>query len=85
MEVHLSGDVDAESGWLMDFSDVKARGESVINELDHHYLNEIPGLENPTCENLCRWLWDRLKPVLPPLSKVVVRESPQSGAVYAGK
>ncbi len=51
---------------------------------DHHYLNEIPGLENPTSENIARWIWDRLKPTLPLLCRVVVRETCTAGASYDG-
>jgi 6-pyruvoyltetrahydropterin/6-carboxytetrahydropterin synthase len=53
--------------------------------LDHYYLNEIKGLENPTSEILARWIWDRLLPSLPQLTKVVVRETCTSGCIYEGK
>jgi 6-pyruvoyltetrahydropterin/6-carboxytetrahydropterin synthase len=85
IELQLSGDVDAHSGWIMDFADVKAAFQPTYDRLDHHYLNEIPGLENPTSENLARWIWDQLKPALPLLSKVTVHETCTSGSVYEGK
>lgn len=84
IELHVSGDVDGQSGWVMDFADVKAAFQPIYDRLDHHYLNEIPGLENPTSENLARWLWNETKPKLPLLSKIVVHETCTSGCVYAG-
>ena len=85
IELHLSGDVDAHSGWVMDFADVKSAFQPIYDQLDHHYLNEIAGLENPTSENLARWIWSASKPVLPLLSKVVVHETCTSGCVYKGE
>lgn len=84
LEVHISGDVDATMGWIMDFGDLKAAVNPVIAELDHYYLNEVHGLENPTSENLARWAWDRLSDTLP-LSAIVVRETCTSGCVYRGE
>ena len=84
IELHVSGEVDARSGWVMDFADVKAAFQPTFERLDHHYLNEVAGLENPTSENLSRWIWNELKPVLPQLSKIVVHETCTSGCVYQG-
>ena len=82
--VHVAGDVDPHSGWVIDFGDIKAAFQPLEEELDHHYLNEVPGLDNPTSENIAIWIWDRLAPALPGLSKVVVRETCTSGCVYEG-
>ena len=82
--VHVAGDVDPHSGWVIDFGDIKAAFQPLEEELDHHYLNEVPGLDNPTSENIAIWIWDRLAPALPGLSKVVVRETCTSGCVYKG-
>ena len=84
IELHLSGEVHEHSGWVMDFADVKAAFQPIYERLDHHYLNEIPGLENPTSENLARWVWREAKASLPSLAKVVVHETCTSGAVYEG-
>jgi 6-pyruvoyltetrahydropterin/6-carboxytetrahydropterin synthase len=85
VELHVRGPVDAHSGWVMDFADVKTAFKPFYDALDHHYLNEIPGLENPTSENLSRWIWRRVKPVLPGLCRVVVRETCTSGSTYHGE
>lgn len=83
-EVHVEGEVAADSGWVMDFADIRAACEPVRLELDHHYLNEVDGLENPTSEVLAQWIWGRLAPELPGLSCVVVRETCTSGCAYRG-
>jgi 6-pyruvoyltetrahydropterin/6-carboxytetrahydropterin synthase len=84
VELHVSGPVDEHLGWVMDFADVKAAFDPLYRQLDHHYLNDVPGLENPTSENLARWIWQELKPALPQLSAVVVHETCTSGARYTG-
>lgn len=85
IEVHVTGEVDEHSGWIMDFADLKRAFEPVHAQLDHHFLNEIDGLDNPTSENLARWIWERLIPELPGLSKIVVQETCTSGCVYCGQ
>jgi 6-pyruvoyltetrahydropterin/6-carboxytetrahydropterin synthase len=82
--VHVSGRLDVDLGWVMDFGDIKAAVQPVLDCLDHHYLNEVEGLENPTSERLAHWLWGRLLPVLPALTAVTVRETCTSGATYRG-
>ncbi len=84
IEVYLSGEVDATTGWIMDFSDLKEAFMPIYNRLDHHYLNDIDGLSNPTSENLAKWVWAKLKPELPALSQIVIRETCTSGCVYRG-
>ena len=68
-----AGEPDPQMGWVMDFADVKAAFAPLHGQLDHHYLNEIEGLENPTGEMLSRWIWQRLQPRLAGLDKVVVQ------------
>ena len=84
IEIHVSGPVDPKLGWVLDFADLKAAFQPVEDDIDHRCLNDIAGLENPTSENLARWIWHRLKPELPLLSQVVVRETCTSGCVYRG-
>ena len=84
VELHVSGEPGADTGWVIDFSEIKRAFQPVYNRLDHHYLNEVPGLENPTSENLARWIWEQTRPALPQLSKVVVHETCTSGCVYRG-
>jgi 6-pyruvoyltetrahydropterin/6-carboxytetrahydropterin synthase len=82
--VHVTGNVDPHLGWIMDFGDVKAAFKPLEHRLDHYYLNDIEGLENPTSEVLASWIWERLKPGLPELSAITVRETCTSGCTYRG-
>lgn len=84
VEVRVAGEVDEQRGYLVDYGEIKAACEPVRTALDHRYLNEIEGLENPTAENLARWIWRRLRPALPVLSAVIVRETCTSGCAYRG-
>jgi 6-pyruvoyltetrahydropterin/6-carboxytetrahydropterin synthase len=84
VSVYVTGPVGEDTGWVMDFADIKAAFEPIEKQLDHYYLNEIDGLENPTSENLARWIWRRLKPTLPMLSKLVVHETCTSKCIYRG-
>jgi len=80
----VEGGVGEDSGWVMDFGDIKAAFEPLRDALDHRYLNDIPGLENPTSENIAIWIWRLLKPNLPLLTKIVVHETCTSGCSYTG-
>ncbi|MDQ2701236.1 MAG: 6-carboxytetrahydropterin synthase QueD [Pseudomonadota bacterium] len=84
VEISLSGEPGPETGWIMDFAEVKAAFAPLFAQLDHNYLNDIEGLENPTSERLAAWIWDRLKPALPLLSEVAVHETCTSGCRYRG-
>ena len=84
-EIHVSGEVEMDTGWVIDFGDIKAVAKPLISRLDHHYLNDIDGLENPTSENIAKWIWDRLISALPNLTKIIVKESPTSAAIYTGE
>lgn len=82
--VHVEGAVGDDTGWVMDFAEVSSAFAPLFDQLDHHYLNDVPGLENPTSEQLARWIWDRLAPELDGLSRVVVHETCTSGCSYTG-
>lgn len=85
VEVVVEGDVDPETGWFLDYGVIRGQVEPLRAKLDHNYLNEIPGLENPTSEQIARWIWERLLPGLPSLTKVVVQETCESRCEYEGK
>ncbi len=82
--IYIEGEVDPYTGWIRDFSEIKAIFKPIYDRLDHYYLNDIPGLENPTSENLAKWIWQQLKPLLPELSRVRVHETCTSGCEYRG-
>jgi 6-pyruvoyltetrahydropterin/6-carboxytetrahydropterin synthase len=83
--VHVDGPVDEGAGWVIDFGDIKCAMKPLLAQLDHYYLNEVEGLENPTSEAVARWIWERIEPTLPALSQVVVRETCTSGCSYRGE
>jgi 6-pyruvoyltetrahydropterin/6-carboxytetrahydropterin synthase len=85
VQVYVGGPVDPKLGWVLDFAEIKAAFAPIEEHLDHRCLNEVDGLENPTSENLARWIWSRLLPSLPSLSKIVVQETCTSGCVYTGE
>jgi 6-pyruvoyltetrahydropterin/6-carboxytetrahydropterin synthase len=84
VEVGISGLVDPKTGWLTDFAVLDALWAPVYERLDHRYLNEVPGLENPTSEVLARWIWDELKPKLPLLTQVTLFETCDARCHYTG-
>lgn len=85
IELHVTGSVDPHTGWVMDFAELKAAFRPVFDRLDHYCLNDISGLENPTSENLARWIWNETKPSVPLLSRVTIHETCTSGCSYEGK
>ena len=85
VEIRIAGPLDEAAGWVMDFGAIKAAWASLDDLLDHRYLNEVDGLDNPTSENLTQWIWDRLTAWTSlPLSAVTVRETCTSGCTYRG-
>ena len=85
VELTLKGAVDPVTGWIVDFYEVERVFAPILERLDHHCLNEVPGLENPTAENIAAWIWHRTKPDLPALASVRLYETPMSWAQYEGE
>jgi 6-pyruvoyltetrahydropterin/6-carboxytetrahydropterin synthase len=83
--IYVRGRVDAHMGWITDYAEIRRIFDPIHQQLDHNYLNEIEGLENPTSEVLARWIWKRLKPALPGLSRVVINETCTTGCIYQGE
>ena len=81
----MRGPVDPVSGWVLDFGDIKKAFVPLHEQLDHHYLNEIDGLQNPTSEHLARWLYDRVHSALPALVAVTVYETHDARCIYRGE
>jgi 6-pyruvoyltetrahydropterin/6-carboxytetrahydropterin synthase len=85
VELAVAGPVDPETGWFIDFGVLHDAWKPLHDQLDHHYLNEIPGLENPTSEILAAWVWERLAPLLPSLARVTIFETCESRCEYEGR
>ena len=85
MEISVEGDVDPATGWLYDHALISRAMDPLLDQLDHSYLNDIPGLDNPTIENMCRWFWEKLERQLPGLAEIVIHETPTARCSYRGK
>ena len=85
LRVVLQGETDPVLGWIMDFKELKDIVSPVIDQLDHKLINDIRDLENPTAENITVWIWKRIKPSLPQLSRIELYETPTTGVIYNGK
>jgi 6-pyruvoyltetrahydropterin/6-carboxytetrahydropterin synthase len=84
VDIVIEGPCDPKLGWVMDYADITKAFKPLWEQLDHYYLNEISGLENPTSENVAVWIWERLKPTLPLLTEVAVAETCTARCVYRG-
>ena len=83
VRVYVEGNIN-EMGWVMDFADIKLMCNPIIDVLDHSYLNELEGLDNPTSENIAIWIWQKLEKKLQDLSSIEVMETCNSGCIYQG-
>jgi 6-pyruvoyltetrahydropterin/6-carboxytetrahydropterin synthase len=83
-DVIVEGDVEPAKGYLIDYGDIKKVTDPLVRQLDHYYLNDIEGLSNPTSEYIARWIFDRLKPMLPLLKSIIVHETCTSSCEYSG-
>ncbi|KEY90950.1 6-carboxy-5,6,7,8-tetrahydropterin synthase [Candidatus Photodesmus blepharus] len=85
VRLYILGEVDPNTGWVLDFDDISTAFKAVYDRLDHRYLNEIKGLENPTSEVLAKWIWQELKSTLPLLNKVEIKETCTANCTYWGE
>ena len=85
LEVVVRGAVEDQAGWFMDYADIRAAVTPIRARLDHYYLNEVEGLENPTSENIARWVWVRLSDTLAGLHSVTVGEGCDARCTYRGE
>ena len=83
--ITVTGNVDNKTGFVMDFGDIDETFNPLLSKLDHSYLNNIEGLENPSSENVCQWIWERLAPSLPGLSQIDIKETDSTGCIYKGE
>lgn len=83
-EIHVEGEVDAHTGWFIDYGVLDDIVNPLVAQLDHHYMNEIEGLENPTSEVTVRWLFERIKPKLPSLTAITFHETSDARCIYRG-
>ena len=82
--VEVSGEVNEETGFLIDYADIKKTVKTIIMRLDHIHLNDIEDLEISSTEFIARWLWDKIKPELPILTKITIFETDSTSCEYEG-
>ena len=83
--ISVKGPVNKQNGFVTDFQDIDDAFSSFKKELDHSYLNDIEGLQNPTSENICIWIWDKIQSSLPNIYKIEIKETDSTGCIYKGK
>ena len=81
----VTGDINETTGFVIDFGDIDTAFKPIFQMIDHSYLNDIEGLENPSSENMCRWIWTRLGTTLPGLSQIEIKETDSTGCTYKGE
>lgn len=81
----MKGAIHPDTGWVMDFADIRKVVDPLIEQLDHQFLNEIEGLSKPTAEVITRWVWHRLKLALPNLCRLELYEAAKCGCAYEGE
>jgi 6-pyruvoyltetrahydropterin/6-carboxytetrahydropterin synthase len=84
VEIEVRGAVNPETGWLIDYAVIDDAWAPLHARLDHRYLNDVPGLENSTSENLAVYLWNQIRPTVPQLSAVTVWETADGKCTYRG-
>jgi 6-pyruvoyltetrahydropterin/6-carboxytetrahydropterin synthase len=84
VEIALRGPVDPATGWVVDFSVIDDAWAGLFKQFDHHTLNDVRGLDNPTCENLCAFIWEAMSTIVPHLWAVTVWETADSCCTYHG-
>ena len=84
IEISVEGEVDPATGWFYDHAKISRAMDPLLQQLDHAYLNDISGLENPTIEIMCSWFWERLALSLPGLAEIVIHETPTARCSYRG-
>lgn len=84
-EISIEGEVDPHMGWVYDHTRISRAMEPLLAQLDHAYMNDIQGLENPTVENLAGWLWQRLESACPGLCEIIIHETPSARCTYRGE
>jgi 6-pyruvoyltetrahydropterin/6-carboxytetrahydropterin synthase len=85
VEITVEGEVDPATGWFYDHAKISGAMNPLVEQLDHNYLNEVPGLQNPTIENMAAWFWKLLAPQLPGLAEIVIHETPTARCSYRGE
>jgi len=85
LEIVVEGVVNPDTGWIYDHAEISKAVAPLLELVDHKYLNEVPGLENPTIELMAAWFWEKLLPTLPELAEIILHETPTARCIYRGE
>lgn len=89
LEVFIEGEVNPETGMVMDFGDIKSVvNESVISKLENQHLNKVEVDRNklfkiPSAENIVLWMYEQLEPKLKGLYQLKLSETKNNTAIYS--
>ena len=83
--ITVAGQIDENTGFVMDFSEIDSSFSPIHKLIDHSYLNDLEGLDNPSSENLCKWIWSKLKNSLHDLKRIEIKETESTGCIYRGE
>jgi 6-pyruvoyltetrahydropterin/6-carboxytetrahydropterin synthase len=81
LRLYLSAPLDVTMGWTVDYGEIKERFHAIYTQLDHHLLNELPGLADVSPGRLVYWIRDQAQPLLPWLNRIDLNETPHRGVI----
>ena len=82
--ISIIGQIDKNTGFVIDFQEIENAFNPIKKILDHSFLNKIEGLSNPTSENICIWIWDKIESSIPNICEIEIKETDSTGCIYRG-
>jgi len=83
--ISVKGQLDKHTGFVTDFQEIENAFNPIKKILDHSFLNKIEGLSNPTSENICIWIWDKIESSIPNICEIEIKETDSTGCIYRGR
>ena len=83
--ITVKGQMDKHTGFVTDFQEIENVFNPIKKILDHSFLNKIEGLSNPTSENICIWIWDKIESSIPNICEIEIKETDSTGCIYRGR
>ena len=83
--ISIIGQINKNTGFVIDFQEIENAFNPIKKILDHSFLNKIEGLSNPTSENICIWIWDKIESSIPNICEIEIKETDSTGCIYRGR
>ena len=83
--ISVKGQLDKHTGFVTDFQEIENAFNPIKKILDHSFLNKIEGLSNPTSENICNWIWDKIESSIPNICEIEIKETDSTGCIHRGR